>query len=230
MRLINPEAAPRALGSAVPSLHDRARRPADECGVTDDAGAWAHKTKCALRSYCLWLHKGVDVIHFYAAWYKDAKEFGILPVGLDKLPVDARFDDVATPPLRAIRNLTRAFAGAAPIRELHPLSVDVAALGEPRKIFDGPRPLWNRDAFVFLPWQTGEREYAVGLYVMTWDAMADLPEERYRLTIKGAAAGKVALVDAVSGREIPVKIVRQESGLLEVEVPVIDTPRILTIR
>jgi hypothetical protein len=76
----------------------------------------------------------------------------------------------------------------------------------------------------------GEREYAVGLYVMTWDAVAALPEERYRLTIKGAPKGKVALLDPVADREVPVRIVRHEADVLEVEVPVVDMPRILTIR
>jgi hypothetical protein len=203
---------------------------ASECGVNDDAGAWALKTKCALRSSCLWLHKGIDVLHLYAAWYKEAKEFGILPVDLPKLPADANFDDVAPPPLKALRNMTRTFAGAVRLQEIRPLAVEVSTLGEPKKIFDGPTPLWNRDAFAFLPWQTKENEYVVAIYVMTWDGVANLPEERYKMTIRGATAGKVALFDPVTGRDVPLKVLRQEPGILEVEVSVIDTPRLLTLR
>jgi len=232
MRLINPGARSRK-----PKGVDRFRHYmtehgvlAAECGVSDEAGAWALKTKCALRSYCLWLHKGVDVLHFYAAWYKEAGEFGILPVDLPKLPADSKFDEVAPPPLKALRAMTRTFAAAGPLKEVRPLAVDAVPVGEPRKIFDGPKPLRSSDALVVLPWQTRDDEYVVGVYVMTWDAVAPWPEERFKITLKGATARNVGLVDPVSGKSLEVRILRQEPGLLEVEVPVTDTPRLLTLK
>jgi len=203
---------------------------ASECGVHDEAGAWSLKTKCALRSYCLWLHKGIDVLHFYAAWYREAGEFGLLPVGLATLPVDSAFDDVATPPLRALRAMTRTFRGAGPLKDVRPLEVEAAPVGEARTIFDGPKPLRSSDALVVLPWQTREDEYVVAVYVMTWDAVAGWPEERFKLTLKGTTAGQVGLVDPVSGKELEIRVLRRQPGLVELEVPVTDTPRLLTLK
>lgn len=232
MRLINPEARKRAPKGVERFRHSMTEHGvlAPECGVNDEAGAWALKTKCALRSYCLWLHKGVDVLHFYAAWYKEASQFGLLPVDLPKLPADAAFDDVATPPLKAIRAMTRSFDGPGPQGGVHPLSISASAVGEPRKIFDGPTPLRSSDALVVLPWETKDRDYVIGLYVMTWDAVASWPEESFRLTIRGAPAGPVAMSDPVSGRAVPVRIVRRDGDLVEIEVPLIDTPRFLSLR
>jgi len=202
---------------------------ASECGVNDEAGAWMLKTKCALRSYCLWLHKGVDVLHFFSAWDPEARQFGILPPQLSTLPADARFDDVAPPPLKALRALTRAFAGAGPVKEIRPLGVEASPVGEPRKIFDGPKPLRSSDVLVLLPWQRSVTDYVIGIYVMTWDGAAAWPDERFKLTLTGAPGGRVGLIDPVSGRELAVRILRQERGLLELELPVTDTPRLLTL-
>jgi hypothetical protein len=203
---------------------------AAECGVNDDPGAWTLKTKCALRSYCLWLHTGIDVLHFFAAWDKEAGQFGLLPVDLPALPADARFDEVAPPPLKALRALTRPFEGAGPLKKIRPLEVEAAPVGEARKIFDGVTPLRSSDALVVLPWQKTDTEYVLGLYVMTWDGAATWPEERFRLTLRGASAGKVGLIDPVSGREIAVRVLRQEPGLLDLELPLVDTPRLLTLK
>jgi hypothetical protein len=199
-----------------------------ECGVEDEAGAWALKTKCALRTFSFWLSKGIDVVHFYAAYYKEPGEFGLLPVDLAKLPADARFDDVATPPLRAMRNLTRLFAGG-PLRTLAPLELEVTAEGAQKKIFDGEKPLWHRDVLAAFPWQLGEGTYALAIYVMTWDGVPSMPEERYRLVIRGSSARTAHLHDPLQGREIPVTVVRREVDALEVEVGVVDTPRILLL-
>lgn len=232
MRLIHPEARRRAPKGVERFRHYMTEHGvlARECGVRDEAGAWRLKTKCALRSYCLWLHKGVDVLHFFAAWDKEAGEFGLLPVDLPKLPADAAFDDVAPPPLRALRALTGAFAGAGALREIRPLSVEVAPVAEPRKIFDGRKPLRSSDAVVVLPWQTNDRDYAVGLYVMTWDAAATWPEERFRVTLRGTTAGTIGMTDPVSGRDVAVRVLRQEPGLVELDLPLVDTPRLLTLR
>jgi hypothetical protein len=85
---------------------------AAECGVNDEAGAWRLKTLCAMRSFSLWLNKGIDTLHYFNAFEKEPRSFGLLPTTLLSLPSDARFEDVATPPMRALRNLTAVFAEA----------------------------------------------------------------------------------------------------------------------
>ncbi|HZE96061.1 MAG TPA: hypothetical protein VE981_03460 [Planctomycetota bacterium] len=232
LRLINPEARKRAPKGVARFRHYMTEHGvlATECGVNDPAGAWTLKSKCALRSYAFWLHQGIDVLHFFSAWDKNPLEFGILPLDLPKLPANAAFDDVAPPTLKAIRSLTRTFEGAVPLLATAPLSIDVAAVDQPRNIFGGEKTLRSLDSLVVLPWQTKENEYVVGVYVMTWDAVAAWPEEKFKLTIKGATPKKLLLIDAMSGLELGVKILRQEGTLVEVEIPVIDTPRLLTLR
>jgi len=231
LRLISPEARKRAPKGVERFRHYMTEHGvlASECGVHDAAGAWTLKTKCALRSYAFWLHRGVDVLHLYAGWYKDPLEFWILPPALETLPAESKFEEVATPALRAIAAFTRAFDGAVPIREAKPLAIDVAAVDAPRKIFDGPRSLSSLDALIVTPWQTRENHYAVGVYVMTWDAVASWPDEKFRLTIKGSSATRASLVDPILGREIAIKVLRREAGLVEVEMPVTDTPRLLLL-
>ncbi|MGB2824291.1 MAG: hypothetical protein WBF17_25175 [Phycisphaerae bacterium] len=205
-----------------------------ECGVTDEAGEWKLKTRCALRSFCMWLHKGIDTMHYFCAWQDKSSGMGLLPPNLKELPADAKFDEVATPPMRVIRNLTRAFAGARPMRRTQPLQVDVVALGKPRKICDlGPKspPLYCRDVFAFLPFQVHEGKFVIAVYVMTYDATVDMGPQRYRLKISAPlrAVKECSLYDPVTGRKTPVEAISGEAGTWEVEVPVVDYPRLLAL-
>jgi hypothetical protein len=233
MRLLNPDdRKKRASGSPVFQhyMTEHGVVPA-ECGVTDAAGAWELKRKCALRSYCLWLNKGVHALHYYCAKSVNDLDMGLLPPNVEKLPPDARFEEVATPPLRAIRNLTRAFDGSAPLGNVQTLRVDVRPLDELRKVFDGPVPLWHHDVFAFLPFQVNEKRHVVAVYVATYDATKPMTEERYRLSIRGFSAVPHAarLLDPVSGRtkEVRLKPMGQEG--VEAEVSVLDYPRLLIL-
>ena len=70
IRLLNPEARqahPEGTQRFFHYMTEHGVVPA-ECGITDEAGAWELKSKCALRSFCLWLNKGVDVMHFFNAY------------------------------------------------------------------------------------------------------------------------------------------------------------------
>src|SRR5207248_1064610 len=132
-----PPPAPAGREALLP-LHDRARgRPPGGQGTRDGAAAWRLKTLCALRSYCLWLHKGIDVLHYFSAYEGRALGMGLLPPVLKELAAGAEFDAVATPPMKAVRNLTRAFAGSTPLREVRALHVDVSPLGKPGRVFEG---------------------------------------------------------------------------------------------
>ena len=127
-----------------------------ECGVQDAAAAWQLKSLCATRSFCLWLNKGVDVLDYFDAYETEATSFGVLPTNLQDLPPQARFDNVATPPMRAIRNLARAFAGSVPLARTDPLRVEAVSLGPETIVFDGDAthpPLWHRDVLAVLPFQ-----------------------------------------------------------------------------
>jgi len=196
-----------------------------ECGIQDEARGWEIKTKCALRSFCLWMNKGVDVLHYFCAHEDKALGMGLLPPGDSKLPADAAFDQVATPPMKAVRNLTRAFAGSVPLKDIRPLTVSVSPGGTPKEVYKG---LTHADLFAFLPWQVTEGRYAVAVYVMTLDATAPMAEERYRLAIGGSEAKTARLYDPVTDRTIPLTPAPRGTGI-EVTVPVTDTPRILLL-
>ena len=204
---------------------------ATECGVNDVAGAWQLKSVCATRSFLLWLNKGVDTLHYFDAFEDKATSFGLLPVNLRSLGIDAKFDDVATPPMRALRNLTRAFAGSVPLERTNPLQIEVTALGEQTKVFDGDAthpPLWNREVFAALPFQVDANKYVIAVYVMTRDILKPLAPQPYRLKITGTKARTVTCYDPHD--DSPIKVESASAGdALEVTILVGAHPRLLTL-
>lgn len=236
MKLLNPQARqhhPRGVEHFHHYMTEHGVLP-PECGVTAPADCWDLKTKCALRSYCLWINKGIDVLDYFCAYDHAITGFGLLPPDLTKLPPDSKWDDVATPPMRAVRNLARAFAGATPLDATRPLQVDVTALGPPRPLFDGDAshpPLWQRDAFAMLPFQVTDRKFVMAIYAMTYDATKPFPDQRYRLTLRGFAAtpDKIESYDPVSDRATDVQILSKSGDQLTIELAVTDTPRLLTV-
>ncbi len=195
-----------------------------ECGVNDDAGAWRLKTLCATRSFCFWLNKGVDALHYFDAYEPKATSFGLLPTDLKKLPADASFETVATPPMRAIRNLTRAFNGSVPLTTTEPIRVEVTALGPQTKVFEGDAehpPLWHREVLAVLPFQVNPTKLVVAVYVMTRDATRPFAPAMFRLKI---APGNITGYDPVEDRPVPLTVNHDE-----ITLPVTDSPRLLTI-
>jgi hypothetical protein len=202
-----------------------------ECGVRDEAGGWRLKTLCLTRSICLWLNKGVDVMHYFVAYDREPLGMGLLPADFPKLPADTTFDKAATPPLKALRNLTRALGDSMPLETTRPLNIEVTALGEQKKVFEGHAkhpPLWHRDVLAVLPFQITPKKFAVVVYVITYDATRPMAEERYRLAIKGVKGGaSVALYDPLEDKRIAIGAVRGGGDGVEVDVPVRDYPRVL---
>jgi hypothetical protein len=203
-----------------------------ECGVTDDAGAWQLKALCATRSFCLWLNKGVDVLHYFVAQENKATSFGVLPTNLKDLPAQAEFDTVATPPMRAIRNLAHAFSGSEPMNKIDSLSVDVVSLGPETQVFEGDAahpPLWHREVLALLPFQVNPRKHAVALYVMTRDAVKPLAPQTFRLTFTGIKGQRVEAVDVMTSAPVAAQTKPLGSNRIEVTLPVTDKPAVLTI-
>jgi hypothetical protein len=203
-----------------------------ECGVTREADAWQLKALCATRSFTLWLNKGVDVLHYFVAHEDKAASFGLLPTNLKQLPPEARFDDVATPPMRAIRNLAGAFAGSVPLAKTDPLSVEVVSLGPQSKVFEGDAthpPLWHREVLALLPFQINPRKHAVVAYIMTRDATKPFPPETFRLTFAGAKGTRVNALNVISGAPVAVQTKSLGAGKLEVTLPVTDQPAVISI-
>jgi hypothetical protein len=205
-----------------------------ECGVTDPAGCWDLKTKCALRSYCLWINKGIDTLDYFCAYDNKPTGMGLLPSDIKNIPADAKWDDVATPPIKAIRNLVHAFDGAEAIEPSASLKVEVAELGTPRKIFEGDDkhpPLWQRQAFAVLPFQVNPHKFVIAVYAMTYDATKHFEPEPYRVTIGGlpGKVGAISLYDPVTDAKPAVTSKPSGADGVELEFAATDSPQLLTI-
>ena len=234
MRLLNPQARKKAPVGTTRFYHyitEHGVVPA-ECGVKDADEAWRVKTYCALRSFCLWMNKGIDVLHYFQAADKPGG-MGLLPFDIGQLPADVRWMDVATPPMRAIRAMRDVFADAEPIETPVQLDLDIEPIGPVGQIFAGDDdhpPLTHQDVFAFLPFQTNARRLVIPVYVMTYDVTQRIPEETYQLTIKGLDTGakSLLLVDPITGRREQFPSTGAATSF-RVEVKVADYPRLLVV-
>jgi hypothetical protein len=233
MRLLNPQARRRRPPGVKRFYHYMTEHGVapTEAGAKDEGAAWRLKTLCALRSYCLWLNKGVDVLHFFSAFDAKAMGMGLLPPNLKNLDPDAEFDKVATPPMKALRNLTHEFAGSAPLSNAAALQVDVSPVGKTGIVFDGKTSLGHPDVFAFLPFQITENRHVIAVYVSTYDADKNMPEESYRLEIGGFAnrPRSARLYDPITNRSTKVEVAPKEGSGVQVEVRVADYPRLLIL-
>ncbi len=234
MRLLNPLSRQKKPAGTQRFFHyitEHGVVPA-ECGITDTPGEWRVKTYCALRAFCLWMNKGVDVMHYFQAADKPGG-MGLLPFDVKTLPPDARWADVATPPMRAVRALLDVFGGAGPIEKPVALEVDYEAVGAVGVVFPGDGrhpPLSHKDVFAFLPFQTTAKRLVVPVYVMTYDVTRSMPEETYRLSIKGlgGAVKTARVIDPITGRRDEIRVTG-DAGSARLEVKVADYPRLLVL-
>lgn len=235
MRLINPTARLRHPPQTEHFYHYITEHGVvpPECGINDEQSAWLLKAKTVLRSFCLWLNKGIDVMHYFCAYDQNPLGMGLLPPNLPSLPPDSDFQKTATLPLKALKNLVSAFKDSAPLKKTDKLEVDVKVLGKQGVIFEGDDkhpPLKHSDVFAFLPFQIKEGKYVVAVYVMTYDVTKPMEEERYRLEIRGFGKpiSQIRLYDPLKDKYIPLKVI-QKGKSITVEIPVLDYPRLLLL-
>ena len=210
------------------------------------------ESKIILRYLVAYVNKGVSAIHFYAARaghlsLVDAAFFSKLESSRSRsYPGDA-FGGETTD---AVRRLTEAMAGATPISSPRNLTLRALTDYGSRVQFSGDGsaahpPLFDRDVFAFLPFQVDAGRFVVPVYVMTRNVVEDhrpgatedptrfdLPAERYRMTIGGVdgSAAMVSATDPLSGETVPVEKIAGNGRGLVVEMPVTDSPRLLTIQ
>ena len=113
------------------------------------------------------------------------------------------------------------------------LGVDVEPIGPVGQIFagdDSHPALTHQDVFAFLPFQTNARRLVIPVYVMTYDVSKRMPEETYKLTIKGldSEAKSVHLIDPITGHH---EQLTSSGGAasVRVETKVTDYPRLLVV-
>jgi hypothetical protein len=208
------------------------------------------QAKSTLRTLTSFVNKGVSAVYMYAV--KNGNYALVDPRFFTTLAQTGTYpgNTAGGEVLDAVRRLTNAYAGAQPIPQ--PRSLSLLHVGDyaGNKQFEGDGtadhpPLFNREVLAFLPFQVDPQRFVVAVYVMTgnlakkYDLTApttdptrfDMPGETYRLTI-GDVTGPEASVsasDPLTGRTVPVTVVSREADGLVVELPVTDSPRLLTI-
>jgi hypothetical protein len=208
------------------------------------------ETKAILRSLVAYVNKGVTAIDFFAARagnlsLVDSSFFGSLQGSHPTYPGDAAGGETTTAVGRLAEFMDAAGAIASPrslsLKELTDLSSNVQFAGNGTTAFP---PLFNRDVFAFFPFQASPRRFVAAVYVMTRDMAKvygdpnsgdpgryDLPPEPYRMDIGGVDGETVSVsaLDPVSGDSVPATIIDRGEDDVTVEMPVTDSPRLLSI-
>ena len=207
------------------------------------------ESKEILRYLVAYVNKGVTAIDFYAAQAGDLSLvdpafFSTLKADPSAYPGDAAGGETVA----AVRRLVAAMQGTAPLtaprrlalRELTDFEGNVQFEGDGSAAFP---PLYNRDVFAFFPFQVSDNRFVVPVYVMSrnvaalhqpaapGDSRFDLPPEPYRLAIAGidGETATVSAEDPLSGSSVPVEVVSRGSDEIVVQLPVTDSPRLLSI-
>ncbi|MCW3046970.1 MAG: hypothetical protein JWO74_1254, partial [Solirubrobacterales bacterium] len=224
------------------------RFAAEQLGVTLDEADLEHlKAKATLRTLTAFVNKGVSQIDLYAA---GTQEWGLVGSDFWRALQNGGYpgDTAGGPVMDAVRRLVGTLGDG---RVTTPRVLTLASIGDyaGRKQFEGCGTgaypaLYDRDVLAFLPFQADDKRFVAAVYVMTRNmarverpgesgpARFDLPAGRYQLTIGGvrSATARVSAVDPLTGESVPVSVVRRDpGGWLVVELPVTDSPRLLSI-
>lgn len=195
-------------------------------------------SKDVLRSLVAYVNKGVTAIDFFAA---DAGDLSLVEPSFFQAagakgaayPGDAAGGETTA----AVQRLTAALAEAEPLQQTRRLALRELTDFDGNVQFEGNGtaaypPLYNREVLAFFPFQVSQRRFVIPVYVMTRNVSEDLPAEPYRLAI-GAIDGEGAEVtasDPLTGETVPVTVISRGADQVVVELPVTDSPRLLTIQ
>ncbi len=209
-------------------------------------------TKNVLRYLVSYVHKGVSAIHFYAARAGDMSL--IEPAFLEAASrASAPYPGQALggETIDAVRRLTTSMGGSTQIASPRRLRLSALTDYAGNVQFEGNGtaafpPLRNRDVFGFFPFQVDADRFVIPVYVMTRNVAEihepgaeigessrfDLPPERYRMAIAGVrgVGATATATDPLSGDAVPVDVIEASEDELVVEMPVADSPRLLTIQ
>lgn len=216
------------------------------------------KAKALLRYLTSFTNKGLGRVYFFAVRDENPLGLGLVSDALlARAKGDVPADDpaLASPAMLAVRRLVAAMPGGT-IAAPRSLSVLEIAEEHGHKQFEGDPatagrspdphpPLYNRDVLGVFPFQATDSKFVVATYVMTRNlarlyrpeapasdpSRFDLPAERYRLTLGGVRGPGVNLdlYDPLTGEHPPATRVAAEGARIVVELPLTDSPRLLTI-
>jgi hypothetical protein len=215
------------------------------------------QAKGALRLFVSYASEGVPAIDLYAAKSTPSVQgyptYQLIPPGYFSA-VDANPssdpDGLGGITMQAVGRLAATLSGAQSITSPRQLSLNAIATNSQNTQFMGNGTsaypnLYDRDVLAFFPFQLSSNSFVAAVYVETRDVARaymstpapgytpyDLPPEDYHLTIGNlnGQTATVSLTDPLTGTAQPATIISRTSSTIVVDLPVTDSPRMLTIR
>jgi hypothetical protein len=214
-----------------------------EHGVVDREAALQVKAKATARDACFFPAKGVERVYFFSALGGDTG-YGLV---LDRFAEYARsgkpypVDDAGyvSPALRTLGNIVAKmrFELDPALAVTRPLTLESITDTHDHYQFrgDGSKQhpnLYDRDVFVFLPFQANRNRFVIPYYVMTRDVTRSLAPEEFTLKIRGVDGrrAKVVSYDPIGDADVPVHVMSALADELSVRLRAADHPYLLVVQ
>ncbi len=236
-RVIEGKIAPCPLWLTEIGLHPK------EHGVVDQEAAHRLKAKATARDACFFPAKGVQRIYFFSALDGDTG-YGLVSdrfVAFARTgkPYPADEASFVSPALRVLENIAGKMRagidpGLAASRQLALASItDTHDHYQFRGDGSLQRPnLFDRDVFVFLPFQANRNRFVIPYYVMTRDITKELAPEEFTVKIRGinGRGATAASYDPIADRDLPLDIKSATADELSLRLEAADYPYLLLIQ
>jgi len=236
-RVIGGKVAPCPMWLTEIGIHPR------EHGVADPEAALRLKAKVIARDACFFPAKGVARLYFFSALGGDtgyalvSDRFAQYARTGKPYPADG--SAYGSPALRTLKNIVAKMQagvdrGLVSTRRLTLVSIadthdhlQFRGDGSPRH----PN-LYDRDVFVFLPFQANRNRFVIPYYVMTRDVTKGLAPEDFTVEIRGVDGKRatVASYDPVADRDVPLEVKSATAEELTVKLEAADYPYLLLIQ
>ena len=201
------------------------------------------QAKTNARYACFFLNKGVTRLYLFAA----GKEGGLGLVKQNFLDYSEKPNAIyptedsayTSSTLTTLSRIVAKMSDQIDRNLTNPHQLEVASISDTHSHYqftgDGTAAhpnLYNRDVFVFLPYQVNPRRFIIPYYVMTRDVMKDLPPEQFTVQIKGlkGTGASVSVYDPINDKDIPVVVNVRGSDSLSVTLTTTDYPYLLTVQ
>lgn len=214
----------------------------NEIGVSDLSEALKLKAKTTARYCCFYPNKGVARLYLYAACAGDGW-LGIVKdsfIEYSRTAKEYPHDDTAytSPSLAVIGRVAAKMRSGLDTKpkDVRRLRLDSVSDTHDHTQFVGdgtpahPR-LYDRDVFVFLPFQVNSRRFVIPYYVMTRDVRHDLSPEEFTVRISGIDGrhARLTAYDPIHDKPVPVKPGTRTPTSITATVTACDYPCLLTI-
>jgi hypothetical protein len=214
-----------------------------EHGVGDRDRALRLKAKATARVACFFPAKGTERVYFFAALGGDTG-YGMVT---DRFTEYARTgpgypaDEAlyVSPALKTLANIVgKMEVDIDPsLTATRTLTVESIADTHNHAQFQGDGSpqhpdLFDREVFVFLPFQANRNRFVIPYYVMTRDITSELAPEEFIITIRGVDGrdAKVMAYDPLADRSVAVQVSGASAERLSVKLLAADYPYVLSIQ